>query len=104
MNTLFLALALVAVAGWITSTLNLKVRALEDKADRLERRLGLVLEHFGIEEPEPAGMDEVRALVREGRTVSAIKVYRQITGAGLAEAKRAVDALEAVGAPAAAQG
>ncbi|MGE7385872.1 ribosomal protein L7/L12 [Streptomyces sp. NPDC004126] len=95
MNTLFLALALLAVAGWITSTLNLKVRALEDKADRLERRLGLVLDHFGIEEPEPAGMDEVRALVRDGRTISAIKVYRQITGAGLAEAKRAVEALEA---------
>ncbi|MEU9718845.1 hypothetical protein [Streptomyces sp. NPDC047976] len=103
MNTLFLTLALLAVAGWITSTLNLKVRALEDKAARLERRLGLVLDHFGIEEPEPAGMDEVRALVRDGRTISAIKVYRQITGAGLAEAKRAVEALEAVEAPAAAK-
>ncbi|RSS54443.1 hypothetical protein EF912_17170 [Streptomyces sp. WAC07061] len=95
MNTLFLTLALLAAAGWITSTLNLKVRALEDKAARLERRLGLVLDHFGIEEPEPAGMDEVRALVRDGRTISAIRVYRRITGAGLAEAKRAVEALEA---------
>ncbi|MCX5377518.1 ribosomal protein L7/L12 [Streptomyces sp. NBC_00091] len=96
MNTLFLLLALLATAGWITSTVTLKVRALEDKADRLERRLGRVLDHFGIEEPEPAGMDEVRALMRDGRTISAIKVYRQITGVGLAEAKRAVESLDPV--------
>ncbi|MFJ4314806.1 hypothetical protein ACIP46_05935 [Streptomyces lavendulae] len=94
MNTLYVLLALLAVAGWITSTVTLRMRALADKADRLERRLGLVLDHLGIEEPEPAGMDEVRTLARDGRDVSAIKRYREITGAGLAEAKRAVDALD----------
>lgn len=94
MNTLFLLLALLATAGWITSTVTLRMRALEDRADRLERRLGLVLDHFGIEEPEPAGLDDVRDLMRDGRTVSAIKRYREITGAGLAEAKRAVEALD----------
>ncbi|MEU8432299.1 hypothetical protein AB0F18_05215 [Streptomyces sp. NPDC029216] len=94
MNTLYLLLALLAVAGWITSTVNLRMRALQDRADRLERRLGLVLDHLGIEEPEPAGLDGVRALMREGRTVSAIKAYRQITGAGLAEAKQAVESLD----------
>ncbi|MFF4578211.1 hypothetical protein [Streptomyces sp. NPDC001389] len=96
MNTLYLALALLAVAGWITSTVNLRMRALQDRADRLERRLGLVLEHLGVEEPEPAGLDAVRALMREGRTVSAIKEYRRITGAGLAEAKQAVESLDRV--------
>ncbi|MFD8981097.1 hypothetical protein [Streptomyces sp. NPDC059564] len=94
MNMLFLLLALLATAGWITSTVTLRMRALEDRADRLERRLGLVLDHFGIEEPEPAGLDDVRALVRDGRTVSAIKRYREITGAGLVDAKRAVEALD----------
>ncbi|MGW7343306.1 hypothetical protein [Streptomyces sp. NPDC054854] len=94
MNTLFVLLAVLATAGWITSTATLRFRALEDKVDRLERRLGLVLDHLGIEEPEPAGLDEVRALMRDGRTVSAIKAYRGITGSGLAEAKRAVEALD----------
>ncbi|MDA5283492.1 hypothetical protein ACWGHM_19500 [Streptomyces sp. NPDC054904] len=94
MNTLFVLLAVLATAGWITSTATLRSRALEDKVDRLERRLGLVLDHLGIEEPEPAGLDEVRALMRDGRTVSAIKAYRGITGSGLAEAKRAVEALD----------
>ncbi|MEU8776243.1 ribosomal protein L7/L12 [Streptomyces sp. NPDC048606] len=94
MNTLYLLLATLAAAGWVTSTVTLRMRALQDRADRLERRLGLVLDHFGIEEPEPAGMDRVRALAREGRAVSAIKVYREITGAGLVEAKQAVEAME----------
>ncbi|MFF3012699.1 hypothetical protein [Streptomyces sp. NPDC057939] len=94
MNTLFVLLAVLATAGWITSTMALRSRALEDKVDALERRLGLVLDHLGIEEPEPPGLDEVRALMRDGRTVSAIKAYRGITGAGLAEAKRAVEALD----------
>ncbi|MBT2402194.1 MULTISPECIES: hypothetical protein [unclassified Streptomyces] len=93
MNTLFLLLALIATTGWITSTVALRLKALERRADGLERRLGLVLDHFGIEEPEPAGLDDVRALVRDGRTVEAIRDYRRLTGAGLAEAKQAVEAL-----------
>ncbi|MCY0922894.1 MULTISPECIES: hypothetical protein [unclassified Streptomyces] len=93
MNTLFLLLALIVAAAWITSTVTLRMKALERRADGLERRLGLVLDHFGIEEPEPAGLDEVRALVREGRMVEAIRVYRRITGADLLTAKQAVESL-----------
>ncbi|MFJ3200071.1 hypothetical protein [Streptomyces sp. NPDC086989] len=93
MTTLFLLLALLATAAWITSTVTLRMKALELRSERLERRLGLVLDHFGIEEPEPAGLDEVRTLVRDGRTVEAIRVYRRVTGAGLLEAKQAVEAL-----------
>jgi ribosomal protein L7/L12 len=36
----------------------------------------------------------VLALVREGRKIEAIKLYRNVTGAGLKEAKDAVEALE----------
>lgn len=93
MTTLFLLLALIATAAWITSTVTLRMKALERRSERLERRLGLVLDHFGIEEPEPAGLDEVRALVRDGRTIEAVKVYRRVTGADLLEAKQAVEAL-----------
>ncbi|MFD6226963.1 hypothetical protein ACFWFZ_08795 [Streptomyces sp. NPDC060232] len=93
MNTVFLLVMLIGTAGWITSTVSLRLKSLQTQADRAERRLALVLDHLGIEEPEPAGMDEVRALVREDRPISAIKSYRRITGAGLAEAKLAVEAL-----------
>ncbi|MET9567952.1 hypothetical protein ACFYNW_12495 [Streptomyces virginiae] len=97
MNTVFLLVMLLGTAGWITSTVSLRVKSLQLQADRAERRLALLLDHLGIEEPEPAGMDEVRALIREDRLISAIKSYRRITGAGLAEAKLAVEALAVTG-------
>lgn len=90
---LFLLLALIATASWIVSTVTLRIKGLERKVDRLELRLGLLVDHFGIVEPEPAGLEGVRALAAEGRTVAAIKAYREATGAGLAEAKQAVEAL-----------
>ncbi|NXY95345.1 hypothetical protein HYE82_13305 [Streptomyces sp. BR123] len=93
MNTLILLLALLACAAWIASTVTLRMKALDRRAERLERRLGLVLDHLGIEEPEPAGLEGVRALLREGRTIEAIKAYRSATGADLAEAKRSVEEL-----------
>ncbi len=40
-------------------------------------------------------MDDVRRLVAEDRKVLAIRVYRLIHGVGLAEAKAAVEALDA---------
>ncbi|MBY8870964.1 50S ribosomal protein L7/L12 [Micromonospora sp. PLK6-60] len=43
------------------------------------------------------GQAEVLRLVRDGRTVEAVKVLRQQTGLGLLEAKRAVDLLAAGG-------
>ncbi|MFK0259188.1 hypothetical protein [Streptomyces sp. NPDC090445] len=93
MNTLILLLAVLACAAWIASTVTLRMKALARRAERLERRLGLVLDHLGIEEPEPAGLEGVRALLREGRTIEAIKAYRAATGADLVEAKRAVEEL-----------
>ncbi|MCX4527224.1 MULTISPECIES: hypothetical protein [unclassified Streptomyces] len=93
MTTLYLLLALLATAAWTTATVSTRMKALQRRADRLERRLGLVLDHFGIAEPEPAGLEEVRTLAREGRTVEAIRVYRKVTGADLLEAKQAVEAL-----------
>jgi len=44
---------------------------------------------------EPLSLDgRVIALMREGRKIEAIKLYRDLTGAGLKEAKDAVEALE----------
>lgn len=46
-----------------------------------------------------ASMDDVRALARAGRKLEAIRLFRQLTGQGLAEAKAAVDQLGGRSAP-----
>lgn len=46
------------------------------------------------ENPIPeSGLEEVRTLAASGQTIAAIKRYRDLTGTGLAEAKRHVEAL-----------
>jgi ribosomal protein L7/L12 len=49
-----------------------------------------------------ADLERVRATVTNGNKIEAIKLYRELTGVGLAEAKSAVEAIEArrqVGTP-----
>ncbi|MFI6345750.1 hypothetical protein [Streptomyces sp. NPDC050560] len=67
---------------------------LERRLARVERKLDLVLRHLGVQDDDP-DLAEVRALVREGRTIQAVKVHREATGASLKEAKDAVDAIKA---------
>ncbi|ANP49152.1 ribosomal protein L7/L12 [Streptomyces griseochromogenes] len=86
----FLALAL-AVLGLTLSTVSRFARA-EQRLKRVERKLDLVMKHLDLQEEIPR-MDEVNALVREGKKIQAIKVYREDTGAGLKEAKEAIDRL-----------
>lgn len=58
----------------------------------LDRKLSLILRHFKIEEFSPLS-ERVKELARQPRgKIEAIKVYREETGAGLAEAKEAVEA------------
>lgn len=63
------------------------------RLNRLEDKVDLLLNHAGVEEPPLPRQDEVVSLVRAGKKIEAIKVYREATGAGLAEAKRAVEQL-----------
>jgi ribosomal protein L7/L12 len=62
---------------------------------RVERKLDLILKHLGIKYAEPAPGEgltgQVRALADRGEKIAAIKAHRDQTGAGLAEAKRAVE-------------
>jgi ribosomal protein L7/L12 len=62
--------------------------ALEANIDRLLRHHGLSV--VSLEMPLPEVIDELA----RGRTIHAIKAYREATGAGLVEAKHAVEALE----------
>ncbi|MGI5339442.1 hypothetical protein ACQEVS_19670 [Streptomyces sp. CA-181903] len=68
--------------------------ALENRLARVERKLDLILEHLGIQDADAPYLAEVRALVREGKTIQAIKVHREATGASLKEAKDVVDAIK----------
>ena len=63
------------------------------RLDRLEDKVDLLLKQAGLEEPPAPRQDEVVALARAGKKIEAIKVYREATGAGLREAKEAVERL-----------
>ena len=69
-------------------TTNARLRA-------IERKLDLIMAHLGLaEEPDPAGdLEPIRDLVRQNRKIEAIKLYREQTGVGLAEAKAVIDRL-----------
>jgi ribosomal protein L7/L12 len=62
----------------------------EARLAMIDRRLRLVMDHLGVAEPEPETADIVAHLVA-GRKIQAIKIYRDRTGAGLKEAKSAVE-------------
>lgn len=56
----------------------------------IERKLDAVMAHLGVAAPAPEEPEVVR-LLELGKRIEAIKVYRERTGLGLAEAKGAVD-------------
>ncbi len=56
----------------------------------IERKLDLVLDQLGITVPEER-FPEVERLLGERKLIPAVKEYRERTGAGLAEAKNAVE-------------
>ncbi|MFG1792444.1 ribosomal protein L7/L12 [Nocardia sp. NPDC049149] len=83
-------------------------RRLERKIDALNVKVDVLLDHFGIQQlpalpvvpikPAPAAAHsgagsfaEVDELMAQGKKIQAIKRYRELTGAGLKEAKDAVE-------------
>ena len=62
----------------------------------VERKLDAIIEHLGVELPEPLvkfGLSaEVCRLADEAKKIPAIKLHREETGVGLKEAKDAVEA------------
>ncbi len=72
---------------------------LQRRIQRLERKVDILLREAGIEIEENEetpfpDMDDVRDLLKRRRKIEAIKVYRQKTGAGLKEARDAVESME----------
>ena len=77
-------LAVTALQGRISQS--------DRRVARVERKLDLILDHLGLREDDPR-LDEIAALARDGKKIQAIKMYREVTGAGLKEAKDAVERL-----------
>jgi len=65
-------------------------RATAVRLAAIERKLDLIMKHHGIIEPRIEEPDVVQELM-QGRKIQAIKIYRERTGVGLAEAKDAVE-------------
>lgn len=74
-------------------TLQARVRDLEGLVDELAARAGVSSAELRVLESGvgPRMPEECVHLVAEGRTIQAIKAYREHTGAGLKEAKEAID-------------
>ncbi|MGW3008893.1 hypothetical protein ACWC9R_08635 [Streptomyces sp. NPDC001219] len=68
-----------------------RARTLERRLRQLDRKVDLLLAQAGVEQPQDARMAEIDQLLAQGRTIQAIKMHREVTGSGLAEAKEAVE-------------
>ncbi len=69
-----------------------RVSELEDRLQFLYRRLNI---DYADSSSDSAHSRQIEEALRRGDKIEAIKIYRELTGAGLAEAKRAVDGIEA---------
>ncbi|WP_107644830.1 MULTISPECIES: hypothetical protein [Streptomyces] len=87
---------LVAVVALLGASIEWKLGRTDRRIARVEQKVDLMLEHLDIR-PAGPGLDRVGALLRDGKQVAAVKAYRRITGAGLLEAKEAVDRMAAAG-------
>ncbi|MFE6287433.1 hypothetical protein [Streptomyces sp. NPDC057877] len=84
-------LVVIALIGIVTLvTVESRSSRLDRRIRALDRKVDLLLEHLQIRNDDPQ-LAEVAALARDGQDVAAIRKYREITGAGLLEAKQAVD-------------
>lgn len=86
-------LILVVAVVLLYSGLDSRIKRMERRNARLERKADLILDHLGIRQEEP-GLERVTALLRENKKIQAIKVYREVTGADLKDAKEAVDRMD----------
>ncbi|OFD39022.1 hypothetical protein [Bacillus mycoides] len=85
----------IAVFGFIY--IAEKLTKIEKKNDarlkRIEDRLQLITKEMGIVEREPEINKELRQLVEDGKTITAVKRVREAFGFSILEAKQYVDKL-----------
>ena len=74
-----------------------EIYKLRQRVAKLERQVAFLTERLGVayhDEPDVGVSPEILDLLRRGRKIQAIKLYRQGTGASLRQAKEFVDSLE----------
>ncbi|ARF55516.1 ribosomal protein L7/L12 [Streptomyces gilvosporeus] len=93
METLIPGIVLVVLSiGTLVSNTDRRAKVAERKLRTLERKVDLLLEHLGIEDPSAdLAFKEIDELLAQDKKIHAIKAYRELTGAGLVEAKEAID-------------
>jgi len=68
-----------------------RISELEDKLQFLYRRLNI---DYLASNSDPVLAPQIQDALRRGNKIEAIKIYRELTGVGLAEAKQAIDRAE----------
>ncbi|MFF8311044.1 ribosomal protein L7/L12 [Streptomyces lydicus] len=92
MDSLLPGIALLVLAvAMVASTTDRRSKTLERRLARLEGKVDLLLAQAGVEEPQDPRMAEIDELLARGKKIQAIKLHRELTGSGLAEAKEAVE-------------
>ena len=78
-------------------TVETEIIALRARVAELESRLDFLYNHLGLAQVKDPGMADTRVvdMLKRGNKIEAIKIYREIYNCGLAEAKQAVDGIEA---------
>jgi ribosomal protein L7/L12 len=74
-----------------------EVLELRQKVGKLERQVTFLLDHLGLEyheDPNTGVSPEILELVRAGRTIEAIRLFREETGFGLKQAKEFIESLQ----------
>jgi ribosomal protein L7/L12 len=68
-----------------------RVNELEDRLKFLYRRLNI---EYADPNSDPSLAPQIQDALRRGNKIEAIKIYRELTGVGLAEAKQAIERTE----------
>jgi ribosomal protein L7/L12 len=75
-----------------------EIQLLRSRVNELEDRLNFLYRRLNIEYADPGSgplfSPEIQEALRRGNKIEAIKIYRELTGVGLAEAKEAIDRAE----------
>ena len=75
-----------------------EIQLLRSRINELEDRLKFIYRRLNIEYADPNSdpvlSPQIQDALRRGNKIEAIKIYRELTGTGLAEAKDVIDRAE----------
>ena len=73
-----------------------EISELRQRVEKLERQVAFLSEQLGLQyrdEQDDEVSSEIQELIRRGKEIAAIKLYREQTGVGLRAAKEYIDSL-----------